>query len=47
MKVELTGTQAQYIEQVEALLYRLKSMTPIEFMMMANEIKEPLKTPLG
>lgn len=46
MTLTLHGTQAQYIEQVEKLLERLKEMTPIEFMMMANEITQPLKTPL-
>lgn len=46
MTLTLTGTQAQYIEQVEALLERLKAMTPQEFMRI-NEIKEPLKNPLG
>lgn len=47
MTLTLHGTQAQYIEQVEKLLHRLKEMTPLEFLMMANEVKKPLTTPLG
>lgn len=47
MTLTLTGSQSDYIQQIEDFLHRLKSMTPTEFMMMANEITKPLATPLG
>lgn len=46
MTITLTGSQTDYVEQLQLLIERIKSMTVSEFMMMANEITQPLKTPL-